>query len=71
MAEKTLGEYLRADLARNICDYTLRARIAADGRLTFYIHPQDVDGDTQDYEVNENTLAHDRDVQFVQPEVSP
>ena len=68
--EKTLGQYLREELAKQHPDHALRARIAADGRLTFYIHPAGHDGDTQDYEVNENVLAHDRDVTFAPVEAT-
>lgn len=60
----TLEQYLRNGIEfANVIDYSLRASIAADGRVTFYIHPDSRDGDTADFEVDGNTLAKNRDVQ--------
>lgn len=61
--EHTLEQYLRNAIeVAGIIDFSIRASIAADGRVTFYIHPDSRDGDTADFEVEGNTLAHNRDV---------
>jgi hypothetical protein len=53
---KTLEEYLRDSLKAGVIDHSLRAQIDIQGRLTFYIHPAGVSGDTLDFSVTGNTL---------------
>ena len=60
--KKTLETYLRENVARNVIDFQLRASLAGDGRVVFYIHPSGVDGETTDFEVAGNQLAHNRDI---------
>jgi hypothetical protein len=48
-------QYLRAQLNNSI-DFRLRVLTNKDGDLVFYIHPQDVDGDTLDFKVDGNTV---------------
>ena len=54
--EKTLEEYLLENLKNLVIDHAIRANINAEGAITFYIHPNGVDGDTLDFKVNGNTL---------------
>ena len=37
-------------------DHALRADVAADGTVSFYVHPHGVDGDTLDFVVAANQL---------------
>ena len=60
--EQTLENYLRGILLRGIIDFQERARVENDNRVTFYIHPDSVSGETADFEVCGNTLAHNRDI---------
>ncbi|MEE9540519.1 MAG: hypothetical protein V3V85_03375 [Candidatus Thorarchaeota archaeon] len=53
---KSLGTYLKESIEAGAIDHVLRASVDATGKLTFYIHPHGKDGDTQDYEVDENRL---------------
>ena len=50
-----LESYFRENNAKNIIDYHLRVSIEND-IVKFYIHPQNIGGDTLDYEVNGNKL---------------
>jgi hypothetical protein len=52
--ETTFEEYLRSQYSKAI-DFHIRAEVNEQG-VEFYIHPQDVNGDTLDYRVNGNTL---------------
>ena len=60
--ERTFETYLREALANGIIDFRIRASLAADGRVVFYIHPDGKDGETADYEVSGKTLEHNRDI---------
>lgn len=50
-------EYLRANLTRNdpfpAIDHALRAELHADGRISFYIHPDNRDGITPTYWISD------------------
>jgi hypothetical protein len=56
----SLFEYLEQNLKRTepypVTDHVLRAEQHEDGRISFYIHPQGVDGATPDFWVEGNTL---------------
>ena len=59
----SLEQYLRNGVEfGGVADYALRAQVASDGRVVFYIHPNGVDGDTADFEVMGNVLSHNRDI---------
>ncbi len=58
---KTFEQYLREGLRKDIIDFKIRAHLAQDGRVVFYIYPDSKNGDTEDYEVFENVLQHNRD----------
>lgn len=63
MQPASLEQYLRNGIeCAGIIDYQLRASIAYDGRVVFYIHPDSKDGDTADFEVCGNQLKRNRDV---------
>jgi hypothetical protein len=55
--KKNLETYLRKNCEQNIIDHALRAEVAADGTVSFYVHPQGADGETLDYSVAGNTLT--------------
>ena len=38
-------------------DHRLRSSVSTDGKVTFYVHPDGVDGDTLDFVVGGNVLA--------------
>lgn len=68
---KQLEDYLRDELADGKIDFHIRARIG-DAHFTgnkdavhFYIHPQDKDGDTQDYRLEGGQMF------VTMPEASP
>jgi hypothetical protein len=48
---KTLERYLFDDLDRDVIDHVVRARRDADGKVTFYIRPANVSGDTCEFVV--------------------
>jgi len=48
--------YLRSELEKGNIDFSVRARIGADGYVYIYIHPTGKDGETMDYEVNDDQL---------------
>lgn len=52
---KTIEEYLRDNYAKGVTDHVIRAQVS-DRWVSFYIHPQGVNGDTLDFDVNENQL---------------
>jgi|GEM_PF-4232771 len=58
---KTLDQYLRENFTLGNIDHVLRCNVEADGRLTFYIRPQDANGDTLDFEVTDNALYPNED----------
>lgn len=45
----TFQEYLRENIVIGEIDLVLRARILGSSAITFYIHPQNKDGETRDY----------------------
>ena len=53
---RTLQQYFEENCARQVIDHALRADIAPDGTVSFYIHPQNVDGDTLNFVVDGNQL---------------
>lgn len=53
---KSLEDYLRENLKNNVIDHSVRAQFESDGRITFYIHPDKVSGDTLDFIVFKNVL---------------
>ena len=53
---KTLAQYLAENAARHVIDHALRASVDIDGKVTFYIHPNSVEGETLDFEANGNVL---------------
>jgi hypothetical protein len=48
---KSLERYLWDNLDRGVIDHAVRALRDADGKVTFYIHPASVSGDTCGYDV--------------------
>ena len=54
---KTLEQYLADDISRGVIDHHLRASRDANGKVTFYIHPAGVDGDTIDFVVRGNAMV--------------
>jgi hypothetical protein len=61
----TLYEYLRKNLTRNdphpAIDHALRAELHADGRISFYIHPENRDGVTPEYWISDTGIFEKRD----------
>lgn len=57
---KTLADYLRENIERDqphsVIDHTIRAELHQDGRISFYIHPSGVDGETLDFWIVGNDL---------------
>ena len=53
--ETTLEDYLKSQIPIAVKDFRLRAEVV-EGGVKFYIHPQDVSGDTLDYKVTGNSL---------------
>jgi len=51
-------DYLTGCLNRAVpvIDHSLRAERLADGRIMFYIHPSNADGDTPNFTVSGNVL---------------
>ena len=58
----TLEDYFRRQLGRAdpypAIDHSIRAQLHEDGRISFYIHADGRDSDTQDFWVNGNTLTN-------------
>lgn len=56
----TFEEYLRKNFNREtphaVIDHALRVIVEPGGKLSFYIHPQGVDGDTRDFIVDGNAF---------------
>lgn len=59
--QPTLEEYLRNEYREGKIDFQLRISLSLDGRVTFYIHPENQSGETYDFEVTENILSHNPD----------
>ncbi len=58
MSSKTLEQYLIAAIdERDQIDHALRATFGSGGKVTFYVHPLNADGDTLDFVVRGNALA--------------
>jgi hypothetical protein len=60
----TLEDYLRKQLTRSdpypAIDHRIRAELHADGRVSFYIHAEGRDSDTESYWVKDNELDEKR-----------
>lgn len=57
MNSKSLEQYLKAAFERGQVDHHLRAHRGQDGKVTFYIHPANGDGETPSFVVRSNSLA--------------
>lgn len=58
MSSKTLEQYLAAACVdRNQIDHHLRASFGVDGKVTFYVHPLNGDGETLDFVVRDNSMV--------------
>lgn len=53
---KTFETYLTDAAHAGVIDHRLRMQRGKDGKVQFYIHPDGVDGDTRDFEVQGNSL---------------
>ena len=53
MGQKSLAQYLTENAANGVIDHTVRCQMEG-GVVTFYIHPQNVDGETLDFKVLDN-----------------
>lgn len=51
----TLEGYLKEANAKGVIDFNLRTITNPDGGVDFYIHPSNVDGETADFEVKDET----------------
>jgi hypothetical protein len=60
----TLEDYLRKQLSRSdpypAIDHSIRAELHADGRVSFYIHAEGRDSDTERFWVKDNTVEEKR-----------
>jgi hypothetical protein len=56
MNSQTLHEYFTENHARGVIDHAIRANVDEQGRVSFYIHPQGVDGNTLDFWVLDDTF---------------
>lgn len=54
---KTLEQYFHENMDQDVIDFSVRARSFGNGRVGFYIHPDDRDGETLDFMVQGNTLT--------------
>jgi len=61
---KTLEDYFRNGIDKNIIDFAVRAERTDEDRIVFYIHPLNQDGETADFEINGNELEHNRDISY-------
>jgi hypothetical protein len=57
MSQQTLFDYLKKDIDRGVIDHSLRAEYVADGVIKFYIHPENVGGETPTFFVKGNQIA--------------
>ena len=55
MSSKSLEEYLKSN-TESFGEHILKATIHGDGKVTFYIHPYNKNGETIDFIVEENNL---------------
>lgn len=53
---KILEQYLRENHEKGVIDHVIRAQVNNDGWVSFYIHPHGIDGETLDFDVNDNQL---------------
>ncbi len=58
--ENQLDEYFRSNFTRGVIDHALRADVDEQGRVSFYIHPLGVDGETLDCWVLDNCVFDKR-----------
>lgn len=56
MDRKTFEKFLSDVLDKGHCDFSLMAKKSQQGEVTFYIHPNNIDGETVDFVVQGNTL---------------
>lgn len=54
--EINLEDFFRSNFDDLMIDYSIRVQIELNGEVTFYIRPQDKDGETLDFRVMGNTL---------------
>ena len=55
----TLEAYFKRYAEKGIVDFSLRAGCDGNGNTSFYIHASDVDSDTADFLVKDNTLYNE------------
>ena len=53
----TLEQYFRSANANGVIDHSLRAQVDGEGKVTFYIHPAQISGETLDFKVEGNLLT--------------
>lgn len=56
--DKTLQQYLEENLDLGNIDFAIRAQRNGEDEIVFYIHPTNVNGETADFKVNENTVKN-------------
>ena len=56
----SLDDYLSECFKRGVIDHAIRANVDEQGRISFYIHPLGVDGNTLDFWVWDNTVWEQR-----------
>lgn len=56
-ATNDLENFFRANFNDLVIDYSIRVQVEMDGAVTFYIRPQDKNGETLDFRVMGNTLT--------------
>lgn len=61
-----LEQYLIENIEKGVIDFSIRASLKEDGRVVFYIHPSDQDGETLDFELQGNNLQPNRDITKIQ-----
>lgn len=54
---KSLEQYLSDAMDRGVIDHALRAHRGLDGKVTFYVRPSGVDGETLDFVVRGNAMV--------------
>lgn len=54
---KPFEQYLVENFDRGVIDHSIRSHRGPSGKVTFYVHPSGVDGDTLDFVVRDNSLA--------------
>ena len=53
---KTFEEYLQDSIAKGVIDHQIRAKATPAGRVSFYVHPVNMNADTLDFAVQNNSL---------------